>query len=198
MKKEYLGKVDFTNKQFGSLTVIELDKQRTSKGKGRYWFCRCDCGKLKPKSLSSVQLRKGPGLNCGCGRIGNAYNRKYVGKLSGSHWAHTLAGAKSRGISVDLSQEEAWQLFVNQNGLCALSGRPLTLREVRHGNYIKGTASLDRIDSNYGYNIDNCQWLHKDVQKMKNNLGQQYFVDTCIEIVKYLNTDILSLTVTEN
>lgn len=46
------------------------------------------------------------------------------------------------------------------------------------------TASLDRIDSSRGYEIDNIQWVHKDVNKMKMGLSQNEFIDICKIISK--------------
>ena len=58
--------IDLTNQRFGRLTVIEQDKDRRSTG-GSYWFCKCDCGKVK--SIRSSSLRRGEIKSCGCYRI---------------------------------------------------------------------------------------------------------------------------------
>ena len=42
-----------------------------------------------------------------------------------------------------------------------------------------GNASLDRIDSSKGYVKDNIQWVHKDVQIMKNKFSEDYFKQIC-------------------
>ena len=39
--------------------------------------------------------------------------------------------------------------------------------------------SLDRIDSLKGYAIDNVQWVHKDINKMKNIHSQPAFINIC-------------------
>ncbi len=41
------------------------------------------------------------------------------------------------------------------------------------------TASLDRIDSSRGYTLDNIQWVHKDLNKMKTNYPNDYFIKMC-------------------
>ena len=46
------------------------------------------------------------------------------------------------------------------------------------------TASLDRIDSNKGYTIDNVQWVHKDINKMKMDLEEDVFIDNCKLIIE--------------
>lgn len=53
------------------------------------------------------------------------------------------------------------------------------------------TASLDRKDSLKGYTIDNIQWLHKDVNQMKRNYSEEYFINTCLKIAEnYKNNNI--------
>lgn len=47
------------------------------------------------------------------------------------------------------------------------------------------TASLDRIDSSKGYVLGNIQWVHKDINKMKLDYDQDYFIDICRRIAEY-------------
>lgn len=44
------------------------------------------------------------------------------------------------------------------------------------------TASLDRIDSSSGYGLENIQWLHKDINIMKNVHSQDYFLSLCKKV----------------
>ena len=62
--------------------------------------------------------------------------------------------------------------------MCALSGEELSFGVGR----MRGTASLDRIDSSKGYVKGNVQWVHKDVNFMKRTLNQQTFVNWCKKI----------------
>jgi hypothetical protein len=52
----------------------------------------------------------------------------------------------------------------------------------------KGTASLDRIDSSRGYTADNIQWVHKHVNLMKRSFNEEYFINTCKQIVTYASS----------
>jgi hypothetical protein len=45
--------------------------------------------------------------------------------------------------------------------------------------YADQTASLDRIDSSKGYEIDNIQWVHVMVNMCKNKYPQDKFVEMC-------------------
>ena len=51
--------------------------------------------------------------------------------------------------------------------------------------YYVGTASLDRIDSTKGYTKNNIQWVHKTINKMKNVLHDEEFIQWCNLIANY-------------
>ena len=41
------------------------------------------------------------------------------------------------------------------------------------------TASLDRIDSSKGYILGNIQLVHRDVNRIKSDFEQDYFIKIC-------------------
>ena len=84
-----------------------------------------------------------------------------------------------RPIELAITIQQAWELFLAQGRKCALSGEPIAFPRI---NAEKGTASLDRIDSNLGYVLGNVQWVHKDVNIMKNKFDQDYFIGLCVKI----------------
>ena len=47
---------------------------------------------------------------------------------------------------------------------------------------IRKTASLDRIDSNKGYTKDNVQFVHKDINWMKQDFEQNKFIEYCKKV----------------
>lgn len=53
-----------------------------------------------------------------------------------------------------------------------------TLYEIKKGQS-NITASLDRIDSSKGYVEGNVQWVHKDVNYIKQDLEESYFKKLC-------------------
>ena len=58
-------------------------------------------------------------------------------------------------------------------GRCALTGWEIST------DYDNCTASLDRIDSDRGYEIDNIQWVHAMVNMCKNKYPQERFISMC-------------------
>lgn len=67
-------------------------------------------------------------------------------------------------------------LLMAQEMKCALSDMPIDTQKRRRS---KATASIDRIDSSKGYTLDNVQWVHKDVNFMKSQFTQDYYIDVC-------------------
>jgi hypothetical protein len=74
--------------------------------------------------------------------------------------------------------EYAWALFLEQDRRCAFTDWPLYFNKTNKGRSDR-TASLDRIDSNLGYIEGNVQWIHRDVNKLKKNFSDEYFLQIC-------------------
>ena len=81
----------------------------------------------------------------------------------------------SRGYQWDLTIEDIWNLYTKQDGVCALSGLPIGWSE----KGLTATASIDRIDSSEGYLLENVQLVHKDINFMKQQFDQDYFINLC-------------------
>lgn len=64
---------------------------------------------------------------------------------------------------------------MKQHRKCNLSGVELEFDKTN-------SASLDRIDNTKGYTLENVQWVHKDINRMKNVFSQDYFIDMCHRI----------------
>lgn len=89
-----------------------------------------------------------------------------------------MKSGKSRGYQWDLTIEFLWDMYVNQEGKCALSGLPIGWAK----KGLTATASIDRIDSSEGYLIENVQLVHKDVNFMKQQFSQEYFIELCKQV----------------
>ena len=119
--------------------------------------------------------------------------RKYKWKgheeLSGTRWSSYQKGAEARGFVFTITIEYAWELFLQQDRKCALTGIPINfdmnLDNLRKYGHQSGTASLDRIDSKKGYEVGNVQWVHKDVNKVKMDLPEEDFFRIVKQIYEY-------------
>jgi len=85
-------------------------------------------------------------------------------------------------LPFSITIEYAWDLFLKQNRKCAMSGMEINFAATGKDKF---TASLDRIDSNEGYVDGNVQWVHKDINWMKNTFSQQHFVDMCKKVADH-------------
>lgn len=83
-------KLDLTGQKYGSLTVLEEDKDKSTPDTVR-WKCRCDCGKLI--TVSGRNLRSGNTKSCGC------YQRNKVSQMFKKYNTYDLSG--EYGIGYD-------------------------------------------------------------------------------------------------
>lgn len=185
LKEKYL------YKEFNYLLVIDIappinDNRST-------WKCKCLlCGNYK----DFVGERLKYTLSCGClqstfnhnkSRLGkNSYLYKGYQDISLSNWNHIVQRARLANFEFSITIEYIWDLFIKQNKKCALTGRDIRLPE-KTDDY-EATASLDRIDSKIGYIKSNVQWIHKDLQKMKWDYNQDYYINTCRQVAHYADS----------
>lgn len=170
--------IDLTNKKLGDITVI---KQNGHNKHGQIvWLCQCSCGHLY--SVESTILNRSIIKSCHfCANTGSKSGQwTGYGEISGSHFAAIKANAKSRNLEFFITIEEIWNKFLLQDKKCALSGIPLTFNT--HNKSTDGNASLDRIDNNIGYTYNNVQWIHKDINYMKQDYDEKYFITMCDKI----------------
>ncbi len=178
--------------KFGKLIVENYDTNYI-KNQTR-WMCRCECGVTK--SIKASHLKCGNVKTCGkCSKSGkNCYKWRGHEEISRKFFYCIERGAKSRKIQFNLTIEQIWDLYLRQNKKCALSGLQLNFPSIVGAN--DGTASLDRIDSSVkNYTIENCQWVHKDVNNLKWDFTQNEFINYCRIITEYQNkkaSDLLS------
>jgi dCMP deaminase len=185
--------MDLTNTKYNLLTPIKIVGRLHGKA---LWRCKCDCGNYT--QVVASRITSGEIKSCGCllnnkGIKRNSY--RGIGNLSGYFWSSIKASAKSRGINFELTKEFAWDLFVKQGGKCAISNVDITMCDSRKDKNIENhTASLDRIDSSKGYTEENVWWVHKHVNKMKQEYPFEHFIDICGKIYlnnkAYINTNI--------
>jgi len=170
--------IDLINKKFGLLTVIEYVDKAKSRGK-TIWKCKCECGTIK--LIQDNHLKSGNTKSCGCLRNRKGKDSPFFkgyGEIPLDSFSSIRRSAAGGGIlnrktkEFNITIQQAWNQFLKQNRRCALTNVELHFGENQ-------TASLDRIDSNKGYIEENIQWLHKDVNIMKNDLDMNTFLMYC-------------------
>lgn len=170
-------------KRFGLLEVVDI--AGSNRQGSRTWICKCECGNETRLSSDHLTRKRNPVTSCGCKiKRRGSYNKlfKGVGDIS-SHWwkqrFRKTAQRKNGDLMIDLTMEQAWDLYLKQGRRCALSGLEISI-----GSNNTDHASIDRIDNTIGYTISNIQWVHKDINFMKRIYSVEYFVRMCKLVVE--------------
>ena len=179
----YFSKIkDETGNRYGKLLVLRYygidTKQRA------LWECACDCGNIIIHQ--GARLRRGVKTHCGCIKpdFTNNVNWNGFGELPRSYYTRVKANANVRKIEFNVTIEDMWERYIAQNGMCALSGQKM-VPPTNSNNKNQLKASLDRIDSNKGYTVDNIQWVTSIVNVIKSNLPEDYFVELCRKVAEH-------------
>ena len=152
--------IDITGKRFGRYTVLRYvgnDKHGCA-----LWECQCDCGKIKTVVGSS--LRQGTVVSCGC-----YHKDALVKRLT----THDLTHTRLHLIWHDMKQR---CLNPNSKAFPYYGKRGITICDEWKNDFIAfyqwATANgyaddltIDRIDTDKGYDPTNCRWVSRKVQQ---------------------------------
>lgn len=143
--------------------------------KHKFYKVKCkNCGKEFEKSISTIGKQK-----CQCVKKEKPSHNSISYKLiSSTYFKRCEKGAKQRNLEFSVNYIDLWNQWEKQEFKCALSGMELIIKRNYRERH-EMTASLDRIDSSMGYTKENIQWIHKDINKMKNNYSDEYFISIC-------------------
>lgn len=168
---------------FGEYVLASDKVEKSSDGK-RMLHVRCSCGKEEYKRAGHLKSGRCTSCkSCASKRTAAKYpppiNRKGCVGLSGTHYNAIRSGAARRGLEFSVSPEYLWRLYT---GKCSLTGVPLVLEpsiKNTNVNWDIITASLDRMDNSLGYVEGNVWWVHKSVNRLKNNYSLEELYKWC-------------------
>lgn len=150
-------KEDIIGLEFRGFTIIEYIPLKTRETRRHNYRCVCNtCGKIREFEQAEIVRNR---IDCRC-----HYEYRRIKNES----------SMRRKLQFTISEKEMWQLLKDQHYKCALSGLDIYFNHSRDK-----TASLDRIDSNKGYHLNNVQWVHKEINRMKMDLLQKQFIQLC-------------------
>ena len=197
---------DISGSKFGNWTLLKISHAKryvakTGKHKGHktvvwYYLCECSCG--NKSDVGWPDINQGKSTKCkechlkeyivnsqsGIRRFGKE-NSNYKGSedVPGRWLSRIKKNAETRSISFNLSIKHLQKQWVKQKGLCHYTGLPLQFSKEGcvqdTNNHISLIASVDRIDSECGYEPKNIVWASKTINKLKMDLPHNLFVKLC-------------------
>lgn len=160
--------------------VVKLDN-------GRYAKPCPTCGEQQDylrKNYAEASLREGKECKK-CAQANATKNGVMIYKGVRVSWFKRFeTGAKLRDIDWLIDLDVVADLYEKQNAKCALTGWSIAFPETGHPQM--SSASIDRIDSAFGYLPDNIQLVDKRVNMMKQQYSQDEFVSVCLAVAKNL------------
>jgi len=190
------------------LTIKDIYRKNTSNGKERkpsnrkFYLCLCDCGNEVERRDDYLKkcIRDNIISSCGCKHptkrtgIDNP-GWKGHGRISGYYFGCITGKARKKNWTMTITKKYIWDLYLKQNKKCALTGMDIEIKESKRSSEVdEMTASLDRIDSMKGYVPGNVQWVHKDINRMKNNYDQDYFLEMCTNVANHQRKPMKKIT----
>lgn len=154
--------LDLTGQKFGKLTVDELGEYYISpKGaKSKQWKCRCECGNFT--LATTIQLRNGYKLSCGC------YKRE---RAATSHQTHGMYGKRLYNIHSSMMQRctnPKYKSYSNYGGrgikVCEEWFSFECFQDWAMANGYTDELTIDRIDVDGNYEPSNCRWATSKAQ----------------------------------
>lgn len=158
-----------------------ISKPKLSKYNSILWNVECDCKRYR-RWMQGNELTN---LNrcfecymCAAEKRGDiqSKNNGKVGDLKLTRYTKLKTSAKKRDIEFNISIEYLWNLFIQQEQRCNVTG-----------DYIISIdkASLDRIDSTIGYIEGNVQWTTNQANISKHLMTVEELCEFCNKVLNY-------------
>ncbi len=156
-------KKDLTGRRFGS--VVAKEYLRTSEEGRAIWLCDCDCG--KSAEIGTHNLKRNKSTSCGC-----VQNARGISRIVKMAYRGHLRNAEDRGYITFLSISEYLQVASNKCVYCDT----ISIRDNPDTGVEIGLNSVDRIDNEPYYKLENTQAVCFICQRMKSDMKHAEFL----------------------
>lgn len=162
--------------RFGDYSLFDLET-KIGVDNRKLLHVICSCGQVDYRQERYLLTGRSTSCkSCSAKKTAKSFpppiNRKGCEGLSGTHFQTIKFGAKRRNIPFDVTPQFLWKLYEEQGRKCAITDLNIVLEnKIEKSNVAWSivTASLDRKDNDLGYTRDNVWWVHKEVNRLKNN-----------------------------
>ncbi len=174
------------------LRKIKVEKKPLS-----YYLCECDCGSIK--TIPRNSLITGHTQSCGCLNMEKVLKEPGIRGLT-RLWNICRSNAKTRNLSFELTFEQHNSIISkmcsycgaepsNKNPYLGKNGLPHKRRktlkqETIERAWIKAN-SIDRINSDKGYTIDNCTSCCEQCNTAKMDYTKEEFIQHATKIATF-------------
>lgn len=186
---------------FGKLTVIK--KTDTVKNGNIVYLCKCECG--NEKEIIKGSLISGSTTSCRClfkETVGNAVRLLPGESAFNLLYQKCKSGAKKRKIDFGLSKEEHRNLIIKSCIYCNKSPQLFNMflkkdnsrKQASHDITDEWLSkswininTIDRVDNDLGYYVDNCVTACWPCNRMKSSLSKKEFLEHVESIFSFQN-----------
>lgn len=108
-------------------------------------------------------------------------------------WFQSIKAAKRQiGISIEIQWKEIKILLEKQNNVCALTGLPFLPNGLKEkGKFQWDSPSLDKINPNDGYSINNVRVILYCVNAFKGRMSDEDMIFVAEKLLSYKNSDAI-------
>ena len=160
-------KLDLTGHVYGKLAI--LHELKYPKPKRISWVCQCSCGNLC--TVTTTELRCGDTKSCGCTHKEQLIARNYKHGNSKSSEYHTWQSLRDRC----LNPKNKMYKHYGARGISVCSEWLNSFENFYKdmGNKPTCKHSIDRINNNGNYCLENCRWVTQKVQVNNSRLARK-------------------------
>ncbi len=92
--------------------------------------------------------------------------------------------ARKKMFDCDISEDDIFQMYDDQDGKCALTGFDMTLGSSEDRLEKQYAASPDRIDNERGYTLDNVWLVTARANSLKSDMTLEELLEWCTAVVR--------------